>query len=123
MFLNSIASEEETQSDGDDFSMQDESGTETTEGELATESSSSSSPVSGHHRDQGIGMSEPDTPQTPTAKNTKAVSAATARGLMVAVTHSERGNRHSRMMGLPSSPRPMTHSPSRPELPMNPLPT
>jgi RalA-binding protein 1 len=116
-------SEEETQSDGDDFSMQDESGTETTEGELAAESSSSSSPVSGHPRDQGFGMSEPDPPQTPTAKNTKAASAAAARGLMVAVTHSERGNRHSRMMGLPSSPRLMAHSPSRPEMPMNLPPT
>jgi RalA-binding protein 1 len=36
---------EDTQSDGDDFSMQEESGTETTEGDLTMESSSESCPA------------------------------------------------------------------------------
>jgi RalA-binding protein 1 len=104
---------EETQSDGDDFSIQDESGTENTEGEITVEPPPPSSPV---HRDHGIRISEPD---TPTAKPSKASNMAASKGLNVAVTHSERGNRHSRMMGLPSSPRPTTHSPSRPEFPSN----
>lgn len=116
-------SAEETQSDGDDYSIQDESGTETTEGDFTVESSSSSSPMSGLQRDHGIRINEPDTPKGSTPKNTKAANAAATRGLNVAVTHSERGNRHSRMMGLPSSPRPMTQSPSRPELSTNPSPT
>lgn len=105
---------EETQSDGDDFSLHDESGTETTEGEVTIESSSPSSPI------QSVTNLGPDPairvtpPETPTAsKTSKASHVAASRGLNVAVTTSERGNRHSRMMGLPSSPRPQ-NSPSRP---------
>lgn len=105
---------EETQSDGDDFSLHDESGTETTEGEITIESSTPSSPI------QSVTNLGPDPairvtpPETPTAsKTSKASHVAASRGLNVAVTTSERGNRHSRMMGLPSSPRPQ-NSPSRP---------
>ncbi|KAF8159752.1 hypothetical protein B0H34DRAFT_704674 [Crassisporium funariophilum] len=107
---------EETQSDGDDFSIQDESGTEYTEGEATVESSSSASPVSGTtHRDLAFMVTPPETPNTPVAKSSKASNAAASRGLNVAVSTSDRGNRHSRMMGLPSSPRPTTVSPSRPQ--------
>ncbi|KDR67937.1 hypothetical protein GALMADRAFT_257428 [Galerina marginata CBS 339.88] len=118
--LSSTSAAEETPSDGDDFSIQDESGTETTEGEITVESSPSSSPA---QKDYGIRVREPDTPKTPTAKSSKASNAAASRGLNVAVTHSERGNRHSRMIGLPSSPRPTTHSPSRPDMSSNSSPT
>ncbi|KAH9479619.1 putative Rho-type GTPase-activating protein 2 [Psilocybe cubensis] len=119
----SLTAADEAQSDGDDFSIQDESGTETTEGDNIVESSSSSSPVSNAERDHGIRISEPD---TPTAKTSKASSTAASRGLNVAVTHSDRGHRHSRMMGLPLSPRPgaTAHtSPSRQEQPVNSSPT
>ncbi|KAF8972613.1 hypothetical protein BDZ97DRAFT_1913115 [Flammula alnicola] len=109
---------EETQSDGDDFSIQDDSGTETTEGELTVESSSSSPASAQAQRDYDIRVTEPESPNTPTVKTSKASTVAASRGLNVAVTHSERGNRHSRMIGLPPSPRP-THSPSRPDIPMN----
>ncbi|KAF9478273.1 hypothetical protein BDN70DRAFT_880139 [Pholiota conissans] len=117
------ASAEEAQSDGDDFSIQDESGTETTEGELTVDSSSSSSPASTQVQQQrdfgGVRITEPDPPNTPTAKAaSKAAAAAASRGLNVAVTHSDRGNRHSRMIGLPASPRP-TYSPSRSDMPGN----
>lgn len=43
---------------------------------------------------------------TPMKTPSKASSAAANRGLNVTVTMSERGNRHSRMIGLPASPRP-----------------
>ncbi|KAJ3501668.1 hypothetical protein NLJ89_g9235 [Agrocybe chaxingu] len=120
-------SAEETQSDGDDFSIQDESGTETTEGDATVESSSSSPASVMMQRDHGIQINTPDsTPNTPTAKTTsRAANVAASRGLNVAVTTSERGNRHSRMMGLPLSPRPHTqsHSPSRGDPPSNNSPT
>jgi len=97
---------EETQSDGDDFSVQDESGTETTEGEITVESSSSSGPASSLVR-----INAPDIHNIPNSK--KASTTAASKGLNVTITTSDRGNRHSRMMGLPSSPRPTTISPSR----------
>ncbi|PPQ72546.1 hypothetical protein CVT24_004884 [Panaeolus cyanescens] len=113
--LSTPAEETHSDADGDDFSLQYESGTETTEGEVTVESASSS-PV------PGIGLGQSDRkairvtpPDTPTAsKISKASNTAASRGLNVTVTTSERGNRHSRLMGLPSSPRPNnTQSPSQ----------
>lgn len=114
-----LASAEETQSDGDDFSVQEESGNETAEGDPTVESSSSSSPAPGSMQHE-VRVSPPETPTATRAS--KAANTAANRGLNVNVTHSERGNRHSRMMGLPSSPRP-PHSPSRPpDVPVPPSP-
>ncbi|KAF8998601.1 hypothetical protein BDQ17DRAFT_1428425 [Cyathus striatus] len=103
---------EETPSEGDDFSVHDESGTETTDGDIAVETSSSASPIAGPGHQEGAGAVVV-TPATPVAKSSRASHVAASRGLNVTVTHSERGNRHSKMIGLPSSPRP-PHSPSRP---------
>ncbi|THU88684.1 RhoGAP-domain-containing protein [Dendrothele bispora CBS 962.96] len=83
---------EEGQSDTDDFSsVQEESGTEA---DAATESSSNHGQVR---------ISPPDTPM---ANQSRASGLAASRGLNISITRSERGNRHSRMMGLPTSPRP-----------------
>jgi RalA-binding protein 1 len=96
----------------DDYSLQDESGAETTDGDGTVESSESSS---------GPGSASPDTPIAP--KSTKASHTAASRGLNVTVTQSERGNRYSRMMGLPVSPRP-SYSPSQlPDVPSSPIHT
>jgi len=109
LFLPPAASED-AQSDGDESSIQEESGTETTEGE-ATMESSSSSPA-------GIRITAPESPNnTPVTKPSRAQHMAATKGLNVAVATSERGNRHSRMIGLPVSPRPQ-HSP-RYEVPSN----
>ncbi|KAG7093858.1 hypothetical protein E1B28_007496 [Marasmius oreades] len=88
---------DEVQSDTDDLSSVQE--------ESSNESSSRSSPSVAHSR-----LSPPDTPLAP-AKSTKASSVAATKGLNLSISTSERGNRHSRMMGLPHSPRP-PHSPS-----------
>jgi len=105
----STSASEGTQSDGDDYS---ESGTEYTEGEGVLDSSASSSPVQGPHEHQA---EPPDTPIAAKATS-KASTVAASKGLNLTVTGTERGNRHSRLMGapigLPLSPRPM-HSPSR----------
>ncbi|KAF9523051.1 hypothetical protein CPB83DRAFT_863513 [Crepidotus variabilis] len=107
-------SAEETQSDGDDFSLQDDSGPETTEGEMTVESTSSSP--------AGIRIHAPDSPSTPVAKQTtKASHMAATKGLNVSITPSDRGNRHSRIVGLPQSPRPQ-HSPARPDANANAAP-
>ncbi|KDQ26922.1 hypothetical protein PLEOSDRAFT_51422 [Pleurotus ostreatus PC15] len=91
------------QSDGDDFSVQDESGPETAEGDVTVESSSSNLSTGGSARSQHF----IDPPETPIAsKTSKASSVAATRGLNVSITPSDRGHRYSRMMGLPSSPRP-----------------
>lgn len=105
-YLWLLAPAEETQSDYDDYSIQDESGPETTE-EVSVESYSSSSPTSAlTHQDYGIRVTSPDEPlSTPTAKGPRASDLIASGGLKVSVTHSDRGNRHSKMMGLPSSPR------------------
>ena len=100
---------EDPQSDGDDFSM-DESGTETTEGDGTVESSGTSSPADGasdHHL----------SPITPMAPKSKASHTAATRGLNINI--SERGNRHSRIIGLPTSPRPF----GSPQMPPSPLHT
>ncbi|KAJ7576788.1 hypothetical protein C8J56DRAFT_370482 [Mycena floridula] len=96
---------EEGPSDGDDESMIDGSGTDSTAEDAAAESSPTSSPTTGFH------ASPPDTPM---AKATKASTAAASRGLNVSVTRSDRGNRYSRMGGLPASPRPTTSPPGSP---------
>lgn len=90
-----LAPAEEGQSEsGDDDSVQYESGTETTD-DATMESSSS------------VRVSPPDTPLANKVAS-KASSAAASKGLNIAVTHSDRGNRYSRMgVGLPSSPRPL----------------
>ena len=103
-----IAPAEDTQSEGDDSSIRDESETETTDNE-ATVESSSSSPI-------GIRIDVSESPDTAIPKSSKAQHAASSKGLNVIVSTSERGNRHSRLMGLPLSPR-LQHSPSRPENP------
>jgi RalA-binding protein 1 len=103
--------------------MQEESGPETTE---EVDSYSSSSPTSAlAHQDYGFRVTSPDEPlNTPTAEGAKASDLIASGGLKVSVTHSDRGNRHSKMMGLPSSPRlaitpllsadtPLTPSPTR----------
>jgi RalA-binding protein 1 len=116
---------EETQSDYDDYSIQDESGPETTE-EVSVESYSSSSPASAlTHQDYGIRVTSPDEPlNTPTAKGARASDLKTASGgLTVSVTHSDRGNRHSKMMGLPSSPRLTIASLQSADIPLIPSPT
>ncbi|KAF5383730.1 hypothetical protein D9615_003689 [Tricholomella constricta] len=107
---------QEAPSDGDDLSVQDESGTETTDGDFTLESSSECSPGSTSLQADGtIRLTPPDTPVASKAKASRASNLAATRGLNVSVTGSERGNRHSRMIGLPTSPRPsQTSSPSRP---------
>ncbi|KAF9054319.1 hypothetical protein BJ165DRAFT_1399570 [Panaeolus papilionaceus] len=111
--LSTPAEEPHSDADGDDFSLQDESGTETTEGEVTVESASSSPAPGSFQADQtAIRVTPPDTPTA--SKISKASNTAASRGLNVTVTTSERGNRHSRLMGLPSSPRPNnTQSPSQ----------
>jgi len=108
-----LAPVEEPQSDGDEFSMQEESGTETTEGDFTMESSSESStaPVS-HLSEPPIRLTPPDTPVA--SKMSRASNVAATRGLNVSVTApSDRGTHQSRMIGLPPSPRP-SQSPVRP---------
>ncbi|KIY70813.1 RhoGAP-domain-containing protein [Cylindrobasidium torrendii FP15055 ss-10] len=54
-------------------------------------------------------VSPPDTPvqgRHGHGSSSKASATAASRGLNVMVTQSDRGHRHSRMMGLPASPRP-----------------
>ena len=96
--LRHAAPVEEGQSDADSSSVDYES-PESTE-DSAT--SARSSPGVDH--DNNL-----ETPSTP--KASKASHVAASRGLNIAV--SNRGNRHSRMMGLPLSPRPMP-SPTNP---------
>ncbi|RXW23955.1 hypothetical protein EST38_g1889 [Candolleomyces aberdarensis] len=69
---------DDTQSDGDDLSVQDESGTDTAEGEITIDSSSSSSP----EQDQdsaSITISPPDTPVA--SKMSKASGVAASKGI------------------------------------------
>ncbi|KAL0067136.1 Rho GTPase activating protein [Marasmius tenuissimus] len=90
---------EESQSDTDDLSsLQEES---SNEAEVATHTSSRSSP--------NARSSPPDTPLA--TKQSKASGVAANKGLNLSIETSHRGNRHSRMMGLPHSPRP-PHSPA-----------
>ncbi|KAJ3885514.1 hypothetical protein GG344DRAFT_13468, partial [Lentinula edodes] len=86
---------EETQSDTDEYSINEDSGTEP---EVTIESSPDS-PVEGTQQD----LTPPDTPLAH-SKNGRASNLAAGRGLNISV--SDRGHRYSRMMGLPTSPRP-----------------
>ncbi|KAL0579280.1 Rho GTPase activating protein [Marasmius crinis-equi] len=95
---------EESQSDTDDLSsLQEESSNEAdvTHQSQSLQSSARSSPSANH--------SPPDTPLA--SKQSKASSVAASKGLGLSVETSTRGNRHSRMIGLPHSPRP-PHSPA-----------
>ncbi|KAK7056169.1 Rho GTPase activating protein [Paramarasmius palmivorus] len=99
---------EDSQSDTDELSsVQEESGTE---GDLPPEGSSESSPTAAQNH-----ATPPDTPLAPTASRASHVAAA--RGLNINLTPSDRGNRHSRIMGLPTSPRPPP-SPASPSQPL-----
>jgi RalA-binding protein 1 len=100
---------EEAQSDGDDFSVQEESGTETTD--TMESSESSPAPVS-QPNELPIRITPPDTPIA--SKVSRASNVAATRGLNVSVSESlaDRTPYQSRAIGLPSSPRP-TPSPIR----------
>ncbi|KAG6855952.1 hypothetical protein H0H87_009118 [Tephrocybe sp. NHM501043] len=101
---------QEAPSDNDDASAHEESGAETTDGDFTLESSSEGHASQQAAADGVVRVTPPETPLTPLAskmKSSKASSAAAARGLGVSVTGTERGNRHSKMLGLPSSPRPV----------------
>lgn len=86
-------------SDGEDMVQDGES--EMTDGDITMESSASNFDAS--LSDQAIRVSPPETPTAP--KISKASHTAATRGLNVAITPSDRGNRYSRMIGLPASPR------------------
>lgn len=121
-----LAPAEETQSDGDDYSVLDESGTETTGDDFTVESSLESG--TGSASVQQEHYPRPLTPDTPVStRPTKAAHVAATRGLNVTVTGSDRGNRHSRLIpgGLPTSPRPPpSPSPSQPpDIPPSPAHT
>lgn len=105
-----IAPAEETQSDGDDFFIQEESGTETTEGDFPMESSSESIPAPVSEPSDLPIRSPPDTPIA--SKMSRASNVAATRGLNVSATTVDRSTRQSRMNGLPSSPR-LPLSPAR----------
>ncbi|KAK2465626.1 hypothetical protein APHAL10511_002170 [Amanita phalloides] len=90
---------DDVQFDGDDMTQDGES--ETTDVDVPE--SISSSNISTSQSDK-VRISPPETPTGP--RNSKASQAAASRGLNVTITTSDRGNRHSRMMGLPTSPRP-----------------
>ncbi|PFH46114.1 hypothetical protein AMATHDRAFT_183891 [Amanita thiersii Skay4041] len=100
---------DEAQSDGEDFSVQDGE-SEVTDGDATVDSFSSSSLVANTlpQVEQLMHYTPPDTPTA--AKVSKASNVAVSRGLNVSLSQSERRNRYSRMINLPTSPRP-PHSP------------
>ncbi|KAF8623929.1 hypothetical protein AX17_007257 [Amanita inopinata Kibby_2008] len=94
------APDDEAQSDEDS-----DGESEMTDGDMTVESISSSGINAIYH--EQASRTPPDTPTAPTApKTSKASHVAASRGLNLNVTQPERGNRYSRMMGLPTSPRP-----------------
>lgn len=96
------AAEDDQSEDGEDLSVHDESGTETTDNDVTVESSNGSSP----------GPQWSPSSDTPSSHlRSRASNVAATRGLNIAVSKESR--RHSRMMGLPVSPRP-------PQSPLNP---
>ncbi|KAH7922582.1 RhoGAP-domain-containing protein [Leucogyrophana mollusca] len=119
-------SEETPSEDGDSISLHYESGNDTTENEATVESShtrSSAGNTSQHHLHLNTQQEPP--PQNPellsparseshtnSEQRSKAAHVAASRGLNIAI--SKKGNRHSRMMGLPMSPRPPVDSPKSP---------
>ncbi|KAG6812828.1 hypothetical protein H0H92_016097 [Tricholoma furcatifolium] len=103
--------------DGDEGSVHEESGTETTDGDFTVESSSESGDASQQVAEGAIQIITlpPDSPETPvgpksSSRPSKASHVAATRGLNVNVTGTERGNRHSKLIGLPTSPRPFGSS-------------
>lgn len=99
------APSEEPLSEGDELSVQEESGTETTDGELGGTSSDCGGGVTGANFVPTFVHGTP--PDTPVAmKSTRMADLAATKGLNVAVSGAERGHRHSRIVGLPASPRP-----------------
>jgi RalA-binding protein 1 len=98
-----IAPMEESASDCDSI-LEEDSGTETTDNDAIHESSGSSAPES---LERHIRVTAPDT-RTQSHRPSKASQVAATRGLNLEL--SKRGNRHSRIVGLPNSPRP-GHSP------------
>ena len=80
--------------------MHDESGTETTDGDIAVEASTPESTPMRHAFTPSTFVTPPDTPTVPRISHV-----AASKGLNVSVTGVERGNRHSKI-GLPASPRP-----------------
>jgi RalA-binding protein 1 len=103
-------SSEEAPSDSEDLFNTDESGNETTEFDQnpPTESSSSASPDSQGQLDRHKTAADtaPATPKAPASK-----ASQTAANLRLNLTLADETDRHSRMLGLPTSPRP-SHSPS-----------
>lgn len=99
-----LASTEETPSeDSDSLSMQYESGNETTENDATAESSQTPSSNPSQHSE----LLSPIGAEFPTTQSrSHAAHVAASRGLNIAVD--KRGNRHSRVIGLPVSPRPPT---------------
>jgi RalA-binding protein 1 len=97
------ASPEDAPSDSDDFFVTDDSGTENTENDVVVvDSSPSVSPDSQVPLERQTTVTSEASPAT-TAEPSRASQLAATRGLSVAL--SERGNRHSRIVGLPVSPR------------------
>lgn len=99
-----LAATNDDASDGEDMVQDGES--EIADGDITVESFASN--INTSSSDQVNHMSPPETPTAP--KISKASHTAAARGLNVTIAPSDRGNRHSRMIGLPASPRP-SHSP------------
>lgn len=104
-FVTSLASTEETPSEGSDsLSIQYESGNDTTENDATVEPSQTPSSNPYQHPE----LLTPARAEFPTMQSqSHAAHVAASRGLNIAVTNT-RGNRHSRVIGLPVSPRPPT---------------
>jgi hypothetical protein len=95
-FVTSLASTDETPSeDSDSLSIQYESGNDTTENDVTVEP---------YQHPQLLTPARADFPTMQSQSH--AAHVAASRGLNIAVT--KRANRHSRVMGLPVSPRPPT---------------
>lgn len=107
-----LAPSEETPSEGSDsLSIQYESGNETTENDATVESSRTRSSNPSQHPEL---LSPTRAEFPPMQSRSHAAHVAASRGLNVAVD--KRGNRHSRVIGLPVSPRPPTSSVPSPVL-------
>ncbi|KAH7913071.1 hypothetical protein BJ138DRAFT_1111799 [Hygrophoropsis aurantiaca] len=111
--------------DADSISLHYESGNDTTENEATVESShtrSSAGNTSSQHHHLHLDTQQQIQPHNPdllsparsesNEQRSRASHVAASRGLNIAI--SKKGNRHSRMMGLPISPRPPVDSPKSP---------
>ncbi|KAF9221358.1 RhoGAP-domain-containing protein [Gyrodon lividus] len=109
------APEDNPSEDGDSLSIQYDSGSETTENDATMESGQtrSSNPSQHHSSQQSTELLSPARPDFPsTESRSRASNVAASRGLNIAVN--KKSNRHSRMIGLPMSPRPPTDTPHSP---------